>query len=96
MNLYTLDSENQDLLRRATELSSVPHGRKDYFPNAFGMPTRDYWSISGLKTGAAADALRAAISLQLSSAPAFPQSIPHQMQEAVPPLPTPPLLTIPK
>ena len=68
MNLYTLDSVNQDLLRRATELSSVPHGRKDYFPNAFGMPTRDYWSISGLKTGAAADALRAAISLQLSSA----------------------------
>ena len=31
MNLYALDSENQDLLRRATELSALPHGWKDYF-----------------------------------------------------------------
>ena len=63
MNLYTLDSENQDLLRRATELSSVPHGRKDYFRKRLWDADADHWSISGLKTGAAADALRAAISL---------------------------------
>ena len=67
VNLYTLDSENEDLLRRAAELCALPHGRKDCFPNAFGMPTRNYRFMSGLKTGAAADALRAAISLQLSS-----------------------------
>jgi len=31
VNLYTVDSENQDLLRRATELPALPDGWKDYF-----------------------------------------------------------------
>jgi MOSC domain-containing protein YiiM len=31
VNLYTLDSENQELLRRATELPALPDGWKDYF-----------------------------------------------------------------
>ena len=31
VNLYTLDSENQELLRRATELPALPNGWKDYF-----------------------------------------------------------------
>jgi MOSC domain-containing protein YiiM len=31
VNLYTLDSENQELLRRATELPVLPDGWKDYF-----------------------------------------------------------------
>jgi MOSC domain-containing protein YiiM len=31
VNLYTSDSENQDLLRRATELPALPNGWKDYF-----------------------------------------------------------------
>ena len=31
VNLYTLDSENQELLRRATELPSLPDGWKDFF-----------------------------------------------------------------
>ena len=66
MNLYTLDSENQDLLRRATELSALRMAGKTTSANAFAMPTRDYWSMSWLKSGAAADALRAAIWLQLS------------------------------
>ena len=31
VNLYTLDSENQELLRRATGLAALPDGWKDYF-----------------------------------------------------------------
>jgi MOSC domain-containing protein YiiM len=31
VNLYTVDSENQELLRRATELPALPEGWKDYF-----------------------------------------------------------------
>ena len=31
VNLYTVDSENQELLRRATELSALPDGWKEYF-----------------------------------------------------------------
>ena len=31
VNLYTVDSENQELLRRATELPALPDGWKDYF-----------------------------------------------------------------
>jgi MOSC domain-containing protein YiiM len=31
VNLYTIDSENQGLLRRATELPALPEGWKDYF-----------------------------------------------------------------
>jgi len=31
VNLYTVDSENQDLLRRATELTALPDGWKEYF-----------------------------------------------------------------
>lgn len=31
VNLYTLDSENQELLRRATELPALPEGWKEYF-----------------------------------------------------------------
>src|SRR5215510_12448041 len=31
VNLYTVDSENQELLRRATELPVLPDGWKDYF-----------------------------------------------------------------
>ena len=30
-NLYTIDSENQELLRRATELAALPQSWKDYF-----------------------------------------------------------------
>jgi MOSC domain-containing protein YiiM len=31
VNLYTSDSENQELLRRATELPALPNGWKEYF-----------------------------------------------------------------
>jgi MOSC domain-containing protein YiiM len=31
VNLYTVDSENQELLRRATELAALPQSWKDYF-----------------------------------------------------------------
>jgi MOSC domain-containing protein YiiM len=31
VNLYTVDSENQELLRRATQLPALPDGWKDYF-----------------------------------------------------------------
>jgi MOSC domain-containing protein YiiM len=31
VNLYTVDSENQELLRRATQLPALPEGWKDYF-----------------------------------------------------------------
>lgn len=31
VSLYTMDSENQELLRRATELPGLPEGWKDYF-----------------------------------------------------------------
>ena len=31
VNLYTSDAENQDLLRRASELAALPDGWKDYF-----------------------------------------------------------------
>jgi MOSC domain-containing protein YiiM len=31
VNLYTIDSENQELLRRATELPALPQTWKDYF-----------------------------------------------------------------
>lgn len=31
LNLYALDSEDQDLLRRATELSALPDSWRDYF-----------------------------------------------------------------
>jgi MOSC domain-containing protein YiiM len=31
VNLYTVDSENQELLRRATELPALPDGWKEYF-----------------------------------------------------------------
>jgi MOSC domain-containing protein YiiM len=31
VNLYTADSENQELLRRATELAALPQSWKDYF-----------------------------------------------------------------
>jgi MOSC domain-containing protein YiiM len=31
VNLYTIDSENQGLLRRATELAALPQSWKDYF-----------------------------------------------------------------
>ena len=31
VNLYTVDSENQDLLRRATQLPALPDGWKEYF-----------------------------------------------------------------
>jgi len=31
VNLYTIDSENQGLLRRATELEALPQSWKDYF-----------------------------------------------------------------
>ena len=66
VNLYTLDSENEDLLRRAAELCALPHGRKDCFPNAFGMPTRNYRFMSGLKHGRCSR--RAARAMRCSSA----------------------------
>jgi MOSC domain-containing protein YiiM len=31
VKLYTVDSRNQELLRRATELSALPQSWKDYF-----------------------------------------------------------------
>jgi MOSC domain-containing protein YiiM len=31
VNLYTADAKNQDLLRRASELSALPAGWRDYF-----------------------------------------------------------------
>jgi MOSC domain-containing protein YiiM len=31
VNLYSVDSQNQELLRRATELSALPQSWKDYF-----------------------------------------------------------------
>jgi len=31
VNLYTVDSENQEFLRRATQLPALPDGWKDYF-----------------------------------------------------------------
>ena len=31
VNLYTIDSENQELLRRATELAALPQSWKGYF-----------------------------------------------------------------
>jgi MOSC domain-containing protein YiiM len=31
VNLYTMDSDNQELLRRATESPALPDGWKDYF-----------------------------------------------------------------
>jgi MOSC domain-containing protein YiiM len=31
VSLYSTDSENQELLRRATELPALPHSWKDYF-----------------------------------------------------------------
>jgi MOSC domain-containing protein YiiM len=31
VNLYTVDSQNQELLRRATELPALPQSWKDYF-----------------------------------------------------------------
>ena len=30
-NLYTMDAENQELLRRATRSSRLPEGWRDYF-----------------------------------------------------------------
>ncbi len=37
-NLYSLDSENQDLLRRASELASLPNGWRDYFRKRLWEP----------------------------------------------------------
>ncbi len=37
-NLYSLDSENQELLRRASELSSLPDGWRDYFRKRLWEP----------------------------------------------------------
>ena len=31
VNLYTIDSQNQELLRRATEVPALPQSWKDYF-----------------------------------------------------------------
>ena len=41
VNLYTVDSENQELLRRATELPALPDGWKIIFASASGMPMSD-------------------------------------------------------
>jgi hypothetical protein len=41
VNLYTLDSENQELLRRAIELPALPSAGRNISGNDFGMPTPD-------------------------------------------------------
>ena len=38
VNLYTVDAENQELLRRATESSSLPESWKDYFRKRLWQP----------------------------------------------------------
>jgi MOSC domain-containing protein YiiM len=38
VNLYTVDAENQELLRRATESSILPEGWKDYFRKRLWEP----------------------------------------------------------
>jgi MOSC domain-containing protein YiiM len=38
VNLYTVDSENQDLLRRATESSILPESWKEYFRSRLWQP----------------------------------------------------------
>ena len=38
VNLYTADSENQELLHRATELSALPGGWRDYFRKRLWEP----------------------------------------------------------
>ena len=45
VNLYTIDSENQELLRRATELPHYRKAGKTIFENAFGMPMLDHQKI---------------------------------------------------
>jgi MOSC domain-containing protein YiiM len=37
-NLYTVDSENQDLLRRATQSSALPESWRDYFRQRLWEP----------------------------------------------------------
>ncbi len=38
VNLYTVDSENQELLRRATESSALPASWRDYFRTRLWEP----------------------------------------------------------
>jgi hypothetical protein len=38
VNLYTVDAENQDLLRRATRSSTLPESWKDYFRKRLWEP----------------------------------------------------------
>lgn len=38
VNLYTLDSENQELLRRASELASLPEGWREHFRKRLWEP----------------------------------------------------------
>lgn len=41
VNLYRGDVENQDLLRRVSELPSLLNSWREYFVNVFGIPTID-------------------------------------------------------
>jgi MOSC domain-containing protein YiiM len=41
VNLYSTDSQNQDLLRRATDLPALPQSWKDYLRKRSGMPMLD-------------------------------------------------------
>jgi hypothetical protein len=66
VKLYVLYSENQDLLRRANELSALRMAGKTTSANASEMPTRDHSSMSWLKAALQPMRLRAAIWLQLS------------------------------
>ena len=42
VNLYSVDSQNQALLRRATELPALPQVGKTIFGNVSGMRMLDY------------------------------------------------------
>src|SRR5215467_815364 len=41
VNLYRGDATNQDMLRRISELPSLPNSWRDYFVSAFGIQTTD-------------------------------------------------------
>ena len=38
VNLYTVDAENQELLRRATQSSALPESWRDYFRKRLWEP----------------------------------------------------------
>lgn len=42
VSLYTADAENQELVRRVTELPALPKGWRDYFRKRLGILTLEY------------------------------------------------------